>query len=261
MELIMIATNLVQTAVLAVLLFLSIRLLLKNTNSLTAVFLSFFFALWFLADIYWLVYDILRADARMPFAANEFAEAALVLTLAAILNSAVPHGSHAAVRQVVFGALFAVCNVVLWIAWSGEWVQDIITGLAFIWLISSVACTLKVVHALSKKEWILLGAFCALLIAGQGLTFFFEDPVKSGIDAGCYLLLFLVILYWLVKLIVSYKRKDSSKRLASLAVANYVWIVVTLFMSSGIIYTVIFNVETITGVLVFLAAAKVVKES
>ena len=83
MELFLVGTNLLQTAVLAALVFLSIRLLLKKTGSLTAVFVSFFFALWFLADIYWLVYDILRADARMPFAANEFAEAAMMLTLAA----------------------------------------------------------------------------------------------------------------------------------------------------------------------------------
>lgn len=120
---------------LAILLFLSIRLLLKNTGSLTAVFLLFFFALWFFADIYWLVYDILRSDARMPFAVNEFAEAAMMLPLAAALNSAVPHGTRAAVRHMIFGALFSVCNVALWIAWSGEWVQDVITGLAFVWLL------------------------------------------------------------------------------------------------------------------------------
>ena len=261
MELLLVGINLIQTAVLAVMVFLAIRLLLKNTNSLTAVFISFCFALWFLGGIYWLVYDILRSDARMPFAANEFAEAAMMLTLAAALNSAVPHGTRAAVRQVVFGALFAVCNVVLWIAWSGEWVQDIITGLAFIWLISSVACTLKVVHALSKKEWILLGVLCALLIAGQGLTFFFEEPVKSGIDIGCYVLLSIGVLYWLVKLIVSYKRKHSAQKLMSLSAANTAWIIVALFMSSGLLYTIYFNVETLTGVLLFLAAAKVVKES
>lgn len=261
MELFLVGTNLIQTAVLAVLLFLSIRLLLKNTNSLTAVFLSFFYALWFFADIYWLVYDILRSDARMPFAANEFAEAAMMLTLAAALNSAVPHGTRAAVRQMICGALFAACNVALWIAWSGEWVQDVITGLAFVWLVSSVVCSLKVVRALSKIEWILLGVFCVLLIAGQGLTFFFEDPVKSSIDKGCYVLLSFGILYWLVKLIFSYKRKHPVGKLTSFAVANCVWIIVALFMSSGFIYTIYFNIETLTGIFVFLAAAKVVKES
>ena len=261
MELFLVGTNLLQTAVLAALVFLSIRLLLKKTGSLTAVFVSFFFALWFLADIYWLVYDILRADARMPFAANEFAEAAMMLTLAAALNSAVPHGTRAAVRQVICGALFAVSNVVLWIAWSGEWVQDVITGLAFIWFVSSAVCSLKVVHDLSKKEWVLLGGLCVLLIVGQGLTFFFEEPFKSSIDTGCYVLLSLIILYWLVKLIISYKRKHSAQRLMSLAVANTVWIIVAIFMSSGLIYTIYFNLETLTGVFVFLAASKVVKES
>jgi len=261
LELSLIGSNLVQTAVLAVMLFLAIRLLLKNTGSLTAVFISFFFALWFLADIYWLVYDILRSDARMPFAANQFAEAAMMLTLAAALNSAVPHGTRAAVRQVICGSLFAVSNVVLWIAWSGEWVQDVITGLAFVWLISSVVCSLKVVHALTKMEWMSLGIFCVLLITGQGLTFFFEDPVKSSIDIGCYVLLSLGILYWLVKLFVSFKRKHTAQRLMALAMTNIVWIIAAIFMSSGLIYTIYFNIETLSGVFVFLAASKVVNES
>ena len=214
-----------------------------------------------LADIYWLVYDILRSDARMPFAANEFAEAAMMLTLAAALNSAVPHGARAAVRQVICGALFAVCNVALWIAWSGEWVQDVITGLAFVWFVSSAVCSLKVVHALSKMEWILLGVFCALLIIGQGLTFCFNDPVKSSIDTGCYVLLSLGILYWLVKMFFSCKRKRPAGNLTSLAVASFVWIVVALFMSSGLIYHIYFNIETLAGIFVFLAVEKVVKES
>ena len=107
----------------------------------------------------------------------------------------------------------------------------------------------------------MLGVFCALLIAGQGLTFFFEEPVKSGIDIGCYVLLSIGVLYWLVKLIVSYKRKHSAQKLMSLSVANTAWIIVALFMSSGLLYTIYFNVETLTGVLLFLAAAKVVKES
>lgn len=252
---------LVQTAVLAVLLFLSIRLLLKNSGSLTAVFLSFSYSLWFLSVVYWLVYDILRPGIRMPFAANEFGEAAMLLMLAAALNSAVPHGSRAATKQVIGASVFAVFNVVLWIAWSGEWVQDIITGLVILWLMSSVACSLKVVHALSKTEWILLAVYSAALIASQGLTFFFEAPVKTRIDIGCYVLISAGILYWLVKLFISYKRKDPAKKRMSLAVANMAWITAALFMSAGVFYIVYFNIETLIGVFVFLSARSVVNES
>ena len=178
-----------------------------------------------------------------------------------MLNSAVPRGSRAAIKQAVGAAIFAVFNAVLWIAWSGEWVQDIIIGLVFMWLLVSAACSLKVVRALSKTEWILLGLYCVVLIAGQGLTFLFEDPVKSSIDIGCYVLLSMGILYWFIKLILAYKRKAPAKNLMSLTVSNLVWISVALYMSAGIYYTVYLIIETVVCVFIYLAARKVVNES
>lgn len=261
MELISIISAFFQTAVFAVLLFLTVRLLLNNTESLTAVFLSFCFGLGLLADMYWLIYDVLRPDVRMPFAANEIGEAGMLLMLAAILNSAVPHGSGAATKQAIAAVIFAIANVVLWIAWSGEWLQDIITGLVFMWLLSSAVCALKVVHALSKKEWILFGLYCVLLIAGQALTFFFADPVKSYIDTGCYVLISLGILYWLVKMIFSFKKKEPAKKLITLSVTNIVWLTVALYMSAGLYYTVFFFIETLCAIFVFISAVKVVNES
>ena len=254
-------TNLLQTAVLAVMLFLVIRLLLKNIDNLTVVFISFFYSLWFLATIFWLVYDVLRPDVRMPFAANEIGEAGMLLILAAAVNHAVPHGSRAAIKQMIGAVVFAVCNVILWMAWSGEWLQDLITGLVFVWLLSSVVCSLKVIRALTKTEWILLGIYCAALVAGQSLTFFFEEPVKGRIDLGCYVLLTIGVIYWLVKLSLAWKRKSPAKKLLALAITNIVWITVALFMSAGLFYSIYINVETLISVFLYLAARKVVTES
>ena len=61
----------IQILVLALLLMLSVKLISESERNLTAVFMSFFFALWLLTDLYWLVYDLMRPDMRMPFAANE----------------------------------------------------------------------------------------------------------------------------------------------------------------------------------------------
>ena len=242
-------------------LFLVIRLLLKNSDSLTVVFLSFFYSLWFLATIFWLVYDVLRPDVRMPFAANEIGEAGMLLILAAAVNHAVPHGSRAAIKQMTGAAIFAVCNVILWIAWSGEWLQDLITGLVFIWLLSSAVCALKVIRALTKTEWILLGIYCAVLIAGQSMTFFFEEPVKGRIDMGCYVLLSIGVTYWLVKMFIAWKRKSPAKMLMALAIANIVWITVALFMSAGLFYYIYINIENLISVFLYLAARKLVNES
>lgn len=261
LELFNILSVLFQTVVLGLLLFLAIRLLLRNKESVTVVFMSFCFALCFFSNLYWVVYDILRPDTRMPFAANEFGEAGLLLMLAATLNSAVPHGSRVAVKQTIGAVIFGACNAALWVAWSGEWVQDILIGLVVTWLFYSSVCSLKVTRALSKTEWILLGVYCALLIAGQTLTFVFEEPVKSSIDTGCYVLLCLGIVYFIIKLCISFRKREPSKKLVSILISLMVWDSVSMYMSAGIMYHVFLNAETVFFILMYFAVRKVVSES
>ena len=261
LEFIDIISTLLQTVVLGVLLFFTIRLLLRNKESVTVVFMSFCFALWFFSNLYWVVYDILRPDTRMPFAANEFGEAGLLLMLAAILNSAVPHGSRVGLKQTIGAVIFGACNVALWIAWSGEWVQDILIGLVVTWLIYSAVCSMKVTRVLSKAEWILLGVYCALLIAGQTLTFVFDDPVKSAIDTGCYVLLSLGIVYFLIKLCISFCKREPSRKQTSIIISAMVWDCVCLYMSADMMYRVFLNVETVLFVLMYLAVRKVASGS
>ncbi len=52
----------IQIVVLAVLLKLAVKLIGESGRSLTAVFLSFSFALWLLTDLYWLIYDLMRPE-------------------------------------------------------------------------------------------------------------------------------------------------------------------------------------------------------
>lgn len=175
-----------QVAVLCVLLFLCGRMIGAYKKSLTPVFLAFSLALWLFTDLYWLIYDLIRQNARMPFGANEFGEAAVFLTLAAALSATVSHGFYEAKAQAVGAVVFAACNMALWIAWSGEWLQDTLVGASFGYLLYTIACSLKAQRALRRGEWTLLGLACALLILAQTTTFFAEAGMKK--NAGCRLL-------------------------------------------------------------------------
>ena len=42
----------------------------ESAGNLTAVFLSFSYSLCLLTDLYWLIYDLMRPESRMPFAAS-----------------------------------------------------------------------------------------------------------------------------------------------------------------------------------------------
>ena len=157
-----------QIAVALVLLILSVRLIRESGRALTAVFLSFVFALWLLTDLYWLIYDLMRFDSRMPFAANEIGEAAVFLMMAATLGSAVFCDLRSGGWQTICALIFAFCNAALWIAWSGEWMQDIFIGAAFAYLLCMVTCALKMQRSLTGGEWAALGGFCLLLLLAQG---------------------------------------------------------------------------------------------
>ena len=91
----------IQIAVLAVLLVLSVRLIRGSSRSLPAVFLAFLFAMWLLTDLYWVIYDFMRPDRRMPFAVNEIGEASLFLLMRKITVTDVMQ-----LLQIVYLSLF-----------------------------------------------------------------------------------------------------------------------------------------------------------
>ncbi len=250
-----------QIAVLSVLLFLCVRRLLKDGHSLTVVFLTFLFAVWLFVDLYWVIYDYMRPDRRMPFAVNEIGELAILLMVSAIIRSAVPFRLNSAKKQAVGAGLFAAGNVVLWIAWSGEWMQDILSGAAFAFCLCCAACALKNQRRLGMGEWIALAVGCAALLLAQGCTFFAGDRIRPALELGCYVFLAVVTLYWVYKLILAHKKQAPPNALLSLAAAMVCWLTTAKFMSEGYWYTAFMTFESVGLTLLYLTGRKAVNEA
>ena len=125
---------LIMIAVLLAVLICAVRALRSGKQTVVVAFYAFAIACSLFSTVYWTAYDLLRPEERMPFAANEICEMALFLLLASSLRAALP-------RRIPLGkaalpaALFAAANTALWIAWTGEWMQDILTGLSLGWLL------------------------------------------------------------------------------------------------------------------------------
>lgn len=251
----------IQIAVLMVLLFLSVRLIRESGRSLTAVFLAFLLSLWMLTDLYWVIYDFMRPDRRMPFAVNEIGEASLFLLMPAVLGTVMRFRVLSARKQAAGAVLFIACNVALWIAWSGEWVQDILIGAVFAYFWCSTACSLKNQQLMTKKEWIGLGIGCALLIFGQTGTFFTEMPLKGALDTGCYLLLAAGVTYWVYRFFAARKQKLPAKAILCLVMALMCWTLTAKYMSAGIWYSAFLIMETFAQVFMYLSVRKVVAEA
>lgn len=247
-----------QIAMFAVLLVFSIRLIRESGKSITAVFLAFMIALWLLTDLYWVIFDLMRPDSLMPFAANEIGEAAAFLMMAAVLSSVISHGAYKAGLQAAGAILFSVCNAALWIAWSGEWIQDMMIGASFTFLLYTLARCLKVRYALSRGEWIGLGVGCALLVLGEGLTFIVSDGLKTAIDSSCSLLMAAGIIFWAWKNGKTWKAATSPDILLCLSFALLCWAITSKYLSEGMWYLAFMTVETITMPFVFLSVRKAV---
>lgn len=247
----------IQIAVVAVMLWLSVKLIGESKKNLTAVFLSFCFAMWLFTDLYWLIYDLMRPESRMPFAANEIGEVAFWLVVAATVDSAIRHQMRLPKGYLAGACLFAVSNAVLWIMWSGEIVEDVVTGAVFVWLFYSIVRSLRSEQALKKTEWILLALLCAALILCQFLTFIVPEEVKSIPDLCAYILLIAGAVFFTIQLICACREKLVYAQMF-LSFALVVWITTAKYMSGGNWYNLFLTLETPGFVLWYISVRKVV---
>ena len=203
------------------------------------------------SNIYWLVHSIMRPDVRMPFAANEIAEYAMFLLFASSLVKLF-HSEKRSVAPIIVTALFAATNVALWIAWTGEFVKDILCGLILGYYLCTVSSSLENNEALSEAERISVAAVSWVIILFQTAIFFVKPPLTVVFDTICYTLLFAGILFWSVKTIRSIKMKNAGKS-AALAYAMFSWCVITMYMSAEPMYFAASFLTCLSAPLIYLA--------
>ena len=244
--------NLPYSFTLLVWIVLSLRLL-PFRRSMAPVYFVFALVSFLMSGLYWLAYDLLRQDLRMPFAANEFGEIACFLLLASTLN-VVFQGRFAAARaEMICAGLFAAASTLLWIGWSGEWLEDILVGLSLGSLYCSCVRSLKQAEALSGWEWRLFGGCAGLLLLLQGATFALPEPWRSAADWAAYVVMFSVLLLILVKLLRGMRKKQTPAALLALAATLFSWCISTMYMSSGVFYYIAMYAVSLSLLLMLLA--------
>ena len=246
--------NLFLTAVLLLVFLGTVRLLVSEKRDARTVLFAFAVASVLLSNLYWLAYDILRPSARMPFAANEIGEWAMFLLLGATINA--QSERLTAKREVFFAALFTAANAALWIAWSGEWVEDILTGAAFGYFLCSLVAQIRLAEVFPAWEWQLFGISCPVLVAAQAAIFFVPEPVKQPLDLFCYGLLFAVAALLLIRAVRSLTGGGQSASTVLETFAAFAWISITLYMSSGWLYIAALLLATLCFPLMLLSLKK-----
>ena len=251
--------NIFQTSVLLRVFLGAIRLIRKEKNTVYLVFFAFAVLSALLSDLYWMAYNLIRPETRMPFAANEIGEWALFLMLGASLQNMSHH--RFAKKEMFFAGLFAAANTALWIAWSGEWFQDILTGLVLGYFFCHLVAEIKQSDVFSKWEWWLVGLSSTILIAAQAGTFFVTDAVRKPLDLFCYCILFAMDLYLISRAVVAYRTKSQVARTVSRAFAAFACSIVTMYMSDGYFYMAALILTTICFPMMLLALRKEVAQA
>ena len=160
----------------------TLRLLETGKREARTVFFAFAVASVLLSNLYWLAYDILRPGTRMPFAANEIGEWAMFLLLGASLTSLRSINFHQARLEVLCTVLFITASTALWISWSGEWVDDIVTGIVYGYFLCCLVALMKQEEMVPSYKWGMLGGVSLLLIAGQVVIFFVPNDMKRAME-------------------------------------------------------------------------------
>ncbi len=198
-----------------------------------------------LSSLYWITYDILRPETRMPFAANELSEWAMFLLLGASLSVTKKTETKKPRGLILLGLLFSAANTALWIGWSGEWFQDIVTGIVFGYYLCCMLIRFEQNGFLPVKKLTAVASYAFLLITVQALTFCTPKPVSGYLDRAGYVIMFGGILILFLRLVTLIRRKATPSDLLTFTHGIFSWVVVCMYMSSEPYYNWIFSVMLI----------------
>ena len=242
-----ILATIIQAVVLVVVIAKTNKLIKREKN----FFLPFFFILsmlsFFLSDVYWLAYDFLKPDIRMPIASNEIAECAMVLLLSAALESILTDKRKYA-GEIAFAFLFIGANIALWIVWSGEWFQDIFFGIPYIYFLWLIIRGLKTRQALSQREMRLAMMMSVFVLIMHVAIRFIDGFSQSLVVFLCHVFMFGMIVWLGVR---SVRLKDFF-----VSSAFFLWTNLVMFSSVSFYYYIAFFASTIALPMMYISMKK-----
>ncbi len=206
-------------------------------NSLPVSLFSFALISFVIQSLYWIVYNILRPDTWMPFSAEEIAGSAVLLLLGSCLVNAFPKEEKLNIAALVISFLFIGLNAALWILWSGEWVQDIVFGLPYVYILYVIIAGMWGKKLLNKSETVVLLAGLVLIYVLCFISTFATENIIL-INNVFYGLLFL---YTAFVLFVDYraafcKKKSGVVGAMYLSFMSFVWTGLAIYMCAGVFY-------------------------
>ncbi len=197
-------------------------------------------------------------DARVPFSPNDVADIGTFLLLSTSLSAALHENRRRAPVAAIAAALFAAANIALWIAWSGEWLRDIVGGLPFGYFLCVCACALSRTGALRREERLILTAAGVAVVALETARILLAGrlPQVKAYELIAYCLLFAFAGFFLVRIAFALRGGEDADRTLSLAYGGFCWLCVAMYMSADVWYDLASVLLSVFHLLLFLSVRK-----
>ena len=242
-----ITTILIQSSILVVVIAKTIRLAINVQKNILPFFFALAMSSYLLSNFYWIAYELLEPEARMPMACNEIGECAMILLLCAGLETILKDRRKIA-REITFATLFISANIALWIAWSGEWFQDILFGIPYIYFFWLLIRGLFSRECLSRKEMGLAVAASITVLAMQIPLLLTQGIVIEITKVTCFTVMYALAGWLGVK---SFRHKDFF-----LAATFFMWTELSMFLSNVPYYYIGFSANTIALLIMYSSMKK-----
>ncbi|MBO4281101.1 MAG: hypothetical protein J5872_04620 [Lachnospiraceae bacterium] len=217
-----------------------IRMILHGRRSMAVIFYAFSTASLTFSYIYWLIYDFMWPEERLVFAANEISEWAHFLMCGTVLAYMFKEITRIDFGEICGVMILVAVNVALWIAWTGEWLQDIVTGLCIAYWAYRLAIGVKESKTTTLPEWGGLVAGFMLTIGLQVASFFKGAPIKA-LYLASFLSLVIVVAFIHIKtirILIRAKCHEDYRKAFCLALLIIMITGSGMYMSSEPYYTI-----------------------
>lgn len=228
----------------------------EGKRPMRLVLFGFAMACFFLSDVYWIIYDAMYPDKAMPFAANEIAEWAFFLLMGAALLADLPKKRVNAVQEIVLAGIFVAGNAGVWILATGEWVQDILTGLTLGYFICCIMARMRYSESFSKTAWRVLAAAALCVLVTQYICMLAKPPYAAYAENVCYAVLFIGIAFLLAASLWEILRGKKADRAVCMSFGLFAWSVIALYLGSNEIVYNTFYVSCSIAVILSLFALR-----
>ena len=210
-EVVEISILFLQIVVLIYVIYESAKMMKIENNGPFPAFFTFAMIGLLLSNMYGVIFNILRPGKRMPFAVDEIAECASILLISAGLEVIIKKYKKINIGALVFSFLFIACNIALWIVWSGEWVQDIIFGLPYIYFMYLLIIGLKNSDAVSRLEMYLAAVLSFIILIFYTINVFMTGTTKIVIDLVCVFFEFIITGWLFAKCFLAMKHSGDEE--------------------------------------------------